>query len=295
MIHVVSINNQHYYGQQLDEMFRMRHTFYVEGHGWADLTSQDGKETDEFDNEDAVYLLSLDRWGKVAAALRLNPSNRPNLTATRLSHYLDAKPPHSPEIWDMTRWIVAPPYRGEVSPGDLKPGQELGCGLMEFALDRGLTGFSIISETRLISKLDDAGWKYHPLGPPISYENGKGEAQALLLEANPESLIRARQFLELNDPVLFEIKPDAADLIDRDQTSEVESKILMEMERLGKADAVRVVQTLADELAENVEHDPAAAVDAIISFSHRLLADLKKAEVSTISNPPIQSSRASAS
>ena len=84
-------------------------------------------------------------------------------------------------------------------------------------------------------------------------------------------------------------------MIDRDQTSEVESKILMEMERLGKADAVRVVQTLADELAENVEHDPAAAVDAIISFSHRLLADLKKAEVSTISNPPIQSSRASAS
>lgn len=49
MIHAVSLANQHLYARQLDQMFRMRHTFYIEGHGWSGLTSQDGRETDEFD------------------------------------------------------------------------------------------------------------------------------------------------------------------------------------------------------------------------------------------------------
>ncbi len=45
MIHAVSLANQHLYARQLDQMFRMRHAYYIEGHGWADLTSTDGKET----------------------------------------------------------------------------------------------------------------------------------------------------------------------------------------------------------------------------------------------------------
>lgn len=51
MIHAVTLANQHLYGRQLDQMFRMRHAFYVKGPGWSDLTSKDGRETDEFDDE----------------------------------------------------------------------------------------------------------------------------------------------------------------------------------------------------------------------------------------------------
>lgn len=75
MIHAVSLANQHLYARQLDQMFRMRHAYYVEGHGWADLTSTDGKETDEFDDEHAIYLMSLDPFGDVAASVRLNPTS----------------------------------------------------------------------------------------------------------------------------------------------------------------------------------------------------------------------------
>ena len=51
MIHVVTIHNQHLYARQLDEMFRMRHEFYVKQRGWESLTSENNRETDEFDNE----------------------------------------------------------------------------------------------------------------------------------------------------------------------------------------------------------------------------------------------------
>ena len=63
MIHAVTLANQHLHGRQLDQMFRMRHAFYVEGHGWSGLTSKDGRETDEFDNESAIYLMSIDPFG----------------------------------------------------------------------------------------------------------------------------------------------------------------------------------------------------------------------------------------
>jgi outer membrane protein assembly factor BamB len=74
MIHAVSGVNQHLYARQLDLMFRMRHVFHVEGHGWAGLNSKAGRETDEFDDENAVYLMSIDPFGDVAASVRLNPT-----------------------------------------------------------------------------------------------------------------------------------------------------------------------------------------------------------------------------
>ena len=79
MIHAVTLANQHLHGRQLDQMFRMRHAFYVEGHGWSGLTSKDGRETDEFDNESAIYLMSIDPFGDVAASVRLHPTVGPTL------------------------------------------------------------------------------------------------------------------------------------------------------------------------------------------------------------------------
>ncbi len=78
MIHAVSLANQHLYARQLDQMFRMRHAYYIEGHGWAGLTSTDGKETGEFDDEHVVYLMSLDPFGDVAASVRLKSNDRAN-------------------------------------------------------------------------------------------------------------------------------------------------------------------------------------------------------------------------
>ena len=272
MIHVVTIKNQHYYGHQLDQMFRMRHEFYVEGHGWDAMDSQNGRETDQFDDETAVYLISLDRHGEVAAALRLHPTTGPNLTA-HLHHYVEGEPPNSTEIWDMTRWIVAPAYRGAPVPGQLMPGQEMGCGLMEFALKRGLSHFSMIAETSLIYKLDIIGWRYHYIGPEIEYDNGKGTARALLLEAGPEALMKVRAQLGVHEDVLFQIQPMEHALSAEDQESE-EDKIAARMSRIGRLKSIRAVQKLTDRLADKIEDDPAAAIDAIMSYSNLLMTEL---------------------
>ena len=69
MIRAVTAENQHLYGRQLDQMFRMRHTYYIEGHGWGGLTSQDGPETDEFDH------VWRDNQGESGFSSRLSPRN----------------------------------------------------------------------------------------------------------------------------------------------------------------------------------------------------------------------------
>lgn len=110
MIHAVSLANQHLYAHQLDQMFRMRHAFYVEGHGWADLVSHDGRDTDEFDDQSAIYLMSIDPFGDVAASVRLNPTTSHTLLK-KFAGWSDEKLPEQDSVWDISRWIAAPQHR----------------------------------------------------------------------------------------------------------------------------------------------------------------------------------------
>ena len=115
MIHAVTLANQHLYGRQLDQMFRMRHAFYIEGHGWSGLTSHDGRETDEFDDDHAVYLMSIDPFGDVAASVRLNPTTQPTLLK-KFADWSDEKLPELESVWDISRWIAAPQHRRAANP-----------------------------------------------------------------------------------------------------------------------------------------------------------------------------------
>ena len=115
MIHAVTLANQHLYGRQLDQMFRMRHAFYIEGHGWSGLTSHDGRETDEFDDDHAVYLMSIDPFGDVAASVRLNPTTQPTLLK-KFADWSDEKLPELESVWDISRWIAAPQHRRADEP-----------------------------------------------------------------------------------------------------------------------------------------------------------------------------------
>src|SRR5262245_10036242 len=131
MIHAVGAGNAHFYAPQLDQMFRMRHAFYVEGRGWADLVSVDGRERDEFDNESACYLMSLDEDSEVAASVRLNPTTGPTLLH-KFAHWSDETLPRRADAWDISRWIAAPAHRrGEAPRWATNHQRELMIGILE--------------------------------------------------------------------------------------------------------------------------------------------------------------------
>ncbi len=207
MIHVVTANNQHLYARQLDEMFRMRHDFYVVQRGWTNLTSSDGRETDEFDDENAVYLMNLDRFGKILSTFRLNPTTGPYLVADKLPRYLSEPAPRQDDIWDLGRWMVAPHARRRHAGEIAEVQRPLIVGLMEFAVERGITGFTALSDTAFIERIS-AVWPTRPMGEPHGFDDAEGEAQLIMIEAGPHILAQTRNQTGIYDTVLFEIRPD---------------------------------------------------------------------------------------
>ena len=210
MIHVVTLTNQHIYARQLDQMFRMRHTFYIEGHGWSGLTSRDGKETDEFDDEHAVYLMSLDPFGAVAASVRLNPTVGPTLLK-KFATWSDETLPELDSVWDISRWIAAPQHRRASNPRWPSNHQrELMIGILEFCLSRGFTHLTMLAESRLAERIAAYGWPLRYLGAPREYEGGKGIAVAAEITVGQHVLALTRAKTGVAGNVLFEIDPDLA-------------------------------------------------------------------------------------
>jgi hypothetical protein len=75
-IHVVTGDNGHLYGDELQQYFRLRHDIFVEERGWKDLHRPDGLEIDRYDNEHAVYLLAIDRERVVGGQRDQGKANR---------------------------------------------------------------------------------------------------------------------------------------------------------------------------------------------------------------------------
>ena len=77
-IHVVQRDNRHLYEKYFDPYFRLRHDIYVKQRKWMALDRPDGREIDQFDTEDAVYLFCLD-GGQLIGAMRALPTVQPTL------------------------------------------------------------------------------------------------------------------------------------------------------------------------------------------------------------------------
>ena len=204
MIHTVTLDNQHLYGRQLDQMFRMRHTYYVEGHGWGGLTSTNGRETDEFDNETVVYLMSIDPFGDVAASVRLNPTLGPTLLK-KFADWADEPLPELESVWDISRWIAAPQHRRAANPRwPTNHQRELMVGILEFGLSRGLTHLTMLAEHRLAERIAAYGWPLRYLGAPREYEGGKGTAVAAEIELGLHLLLLTRAKTAVTHTMLVE-------------------------------------------------------------------------------------------
>lgn len=209
MIHAVTINNQHLYARQLDQMFRMRHAYYIEGHGWRGLTSRDGRETDEFDDGAVVYLMSVDPFGDVAASVRLNPTLGPTLLK-KFADWSDEALPELECVWDISRWIAAPQHRRSTNPRwPTNHQRELMVGILEFGLSRGLTHLTMLAEHRLAERIASYGWPLRYLGAPRMYEDGKGTAVAAEIEIGLHVLNLTRSKTGVTRPMLVELPAKA--------------------------------------------------------------------------------------
>src|SRR5690348_5239619 len=94
--------------ETMREVFRFRHRVFVEHARW-DVLSHEGMEIDQFDTEDAVYLLCRDELGTLRGMSRLIPSTAPYMIQELWPQLLGGEqPPVSPQIWEVTRFGIDP-------------------------------------------------------------------------------------------------------------------------------------------------------------------------------------------
>jgi len=185
-VHVVAANNRDSYQAELDSFFKWRHRVYVEQRGWLP-PSPDGRERDQFDTDDAVYLLAMED-GELVAGTRLIPTDRPHLLSEVFSHLASVKGvPRSPAVAEWTRMFVVPGRRGGLHTGACG---QMCCGVMEYLLEEGAAQVGGVQELYWLPRWHHYGWRVHPLGLPE--EIGRDWCVAAYFDVTEEALAGVR-------------------------------------------------------------------------------------------------------
>jgi acyl-homoserine lactone synthase len=199
MIYVIDKNNRDAFAEQLEEMYRIRHDIYVGRRGWKALAKPDGRDIDQFDTEDTVYLLGLDDKGRVLSGLRLNPTTGPHLIRDVFPHAVTfADIPVSETIYEFTRYFVVP-ERVDRMKRRFAAG-ELLVAMFEYGISMGLSHFSLLCDAFFISTALEMRWKVKPLGLPTPYD--EGTCIAILFDVSYAAADSTRDVRGVKGPVL---------------------------------------------------------------------------------------------
>jgi acyl-homoserine lactone synthase len=188
VVKVVTNNNRHRYEALLDGMFRDRKRVFVDWLKW-DVPVVDGVyEKDQFDTNDAIYLIMSDpETGKHQASVRFLPSTVPHLLKDVFPSFCEAQIPIADDIWEASRLITAPGVKGEVARNVRR---QLFTAVMEFALLYGISRITMITHMDYAQHFMASGWEIRPLGLPAEY---KGQMlNALEIAVTPTSLQQMR-------------------------------------------------------------------------------------------------------
>jgi acyl-homoserine lactone synthase len=172
MIYVIDKHNREAFHVQLEEMYRIRHDIYVGRRGWKALERPDGRDVDQFDRENTVYLLGLEPGGHVTAGLRLNPTTGPHLIRDVFPHTItEGSIPVGDSIYEFTRWFVA---KDRVSKEEnRRVAGELLVAMLEYGRSIGLTHISLCCDSFFLKTMAETRWDFRRLGPITRYPEGK--------------------------------------------------------------------------------------------------------------------------
>ncbi len=165
MIHVITSANRHLYEPELLAHFQLRHEIYVVERNWTDLARPDGLERDQFDNEDAIYVLASEN-GQIIGGSRLVPTTRPRLLSEVFPYLAAVRGlPIAADIYEWTRMFVVKGRREGRTMGGQTRGTVI-CGVLEYCLDNGITGLTALIEMFWLPLFHSMGWNLIPLGLP---------------------------------------------------------------------------------------------------------------------------------
>lgn len=213
-IHVVDRQNRHLYQAHLEADFKLRHQIYVDERQWMDLERPDKREVDQFDNDDAIYLLAL-HDDQLCGGTRLVPSVYPHLLSDVFPELADVRGvPRAHDVVEWTRIHVDRKMRGDGAHINIT--DELMAGVLEYCLQEGFHSITAICETFWLPRWLELGWMARPLGGIQTIEGM--DCVAVQLDASRDTLnvLRGKRGIPAEVLVRKESKPGVvANIIER--------------------------------------------------------------------------------
>ena len=168
MFIAISRENRAEQADALREMHRERKRVFVDLLKWNVPVIDGLYEMDEFDDDEAVYLVICDPDdGRHLASMRLLRTDRPHILGDVFPELCQGTVPRGPGIREVTRLCMSPRLK-RVERLELR--SRLACGLVEYALLTGMTAVTAVADLAWLNQLLAAGWDCDPLGLPRSYE-----------------------------------------------------------------------------------------------------------------------------
>lgn len=151
----------------LREMFAARKEVFVDLLGWKVPVVAGRYELDQFDGEDATYLIVPDQHGGHAGSARLLPTIRAHILDSLFPQLCEVPIPRGPDIFEITRFCLA---RRQGARGRLETRNLLVSGLVDYALANGVRTYTGVAELGWLQQILSFGWDCRPLGLPTPVE-----------------------------------------------------------------------------------------------------------------------------
>lgn len=163
MLHVVQSQSGHMPDAVLRAMFAARKSVFVDLLKW-DVPVIDGRfEIDQFDDENAEYLVLTGDDGEHLGSARLLPTTRPHILDTLYHVLCEEAPPCGSAIFEITRFCLDRSLRA-VERRAVR--DTLVAALADHALARGIERYTAIAEMGWLQQILSFGWQCLPLGLP---------------------------------------------------------------------------------------------------------------------------------
>lgn len=158
-IHVINHSNRDYYSDIINSYYRTRHDIFVGERKWMTLFSPTGLETDQYDNDNSIYLLALD-GERVVGGQRLYPTLLPHMISETFPFLVERQLPVGDQILEWTRYFVVRERRRGPTDGMLL------AAVQRYCLDEGITELTAVAEMWWLPRWHQYGFTIHPLGLP---------------------------------------------------------------------------------------------------------------------------------
>lgn len=143
MLRYIYGNDLHNYPRLADSMFKDRAWQFRDRLGWAVKVDANGHERDSYDDLNPLYVIWETPDGTHGGSMRFLPTTGPTMVNDHFNHIIHGETICSPQIWECTRFCLAPKGDGRVAALLMLAGGELMCGF-------GVSHFVGVFDARMV-------------------------------------------------------------------------------------------------------------------------------------------------